>query len=305
MALPSLPNVRRVGILEMASPDANRIALWEVFKNRLRDLGHREGENILFDIRWADGRQERLSPAAAALLDAGAEILVTAGTPAAAAASRTTADVPIVMATGVGIGTQLRANEPRRDNVTGISDLPSGVSARRLELLREACGPAAALAFLADRVNPSSPLAVRETQEAANILGLTVETYWVDSPEQIDPALRRIRADGKTGFILAPGAMFFANRSAVARMARDLRLGSISARKEYADAGCLLAYGAPIVENYRQAATYVDRILNGAKPADIPFDEPAVFDLVVNRMTADAIGLSLPASLLSKATTLI
>jgi putative ABC transport system substrate-binding protein len=171
--------------------------------------------------------------------------------------------------------------------------------------LREACGPAAALAFLADRVNPSSPLAARETQEAASVTGFAVETYWVDSPEQIDPALRRMQADGKAGFILAPGAMFFTNRSAIAKMARDLRLGSISPRKEYADAGCLLAYGAPIVENYRQAATYVDRVLKGVKPADMPLDEPTKFDVVVNRTTADAIGLRLPATLLSKATTLI
>ena len=140
-----------------------------MFKHRLHELGRAD---IAFEFRWAEGDTERLAAAAAELVGFKVDVLVTAGTPAAAAASRATSDIPIVMATGVGLGTQLTAGSERRNaNVTGISDLPPGVSAKRLQLLREALPGAAALAILADRGNPSSPLAVRETQAAAQALG--------------------------------------------------------------------------------------------------------------------------------------
>lgn len=295
------PNPRRVGILEMASPDEGRLALWEIFKSQLRKLGHDDAK-VALEFRWAEGHQERLADAAAEFVRAGVDVLVTTGTPAAAAASRATTDIPIVMATGVGLGTQLTAGATGpNDNVTGISDLPPGVSERRLALLREAAGSRAALAILADRANPSSPLAVRETAEAAQALGLTVPDYWVTGPQQLGEAIAAMKSDGIAGFVVAPGAMFFANRQALAAHARECWLATMSVRREYAEAGCLLAYGAPIRENYRQAAVYVSRILNGMKPSDLPVDQPTRFDFVINLKTAAAIGLSLPQSLLAEA----
>ena len=292
---------RRIGILEMASPDHDRLALWDIFKSRLQELGF-DDSKIELEFRWAEGQQERLAAAAAELVNAQVDVLVTAGTPAAAAASHATTMIPVIMATGVGLGTQLTegAHQPNA-NVTGISDLPPGVSERRVRLLRESVGPAARLAILADRANPSSPLAVRETQDVAKVLGISIRDYWVEGPHQISDVLGAMKNDGIGGFVVAPGAMFFAQRSALAKSACDLRLSSMSVRREYAEAGCLISYGAPIRENYLQAAVYVSHILNGMKPSELPVDQPTRFDLVINLKTAAAIGLSLPQSLLAQA----
>jgi putative tryptophan/tyrosine transport system substrate-binding protein len=293
---------RRVGVLEMASPDPERLAHWEIFRRALAELGHVEGDDIAFDFRWADGQQERMASAAADLVRAKVDVLVTAGTPAAAAAIRATGDIPIIMATGVGLGTQLTDGaRPASANVTGISDLPPGVSARRIELLREAFGHAAPLAMLADRANPSSVLALRETQEAAVERGIDIRDYWLAGPEHLSATLAAMKKDGIGGFVIAPGAMFFAKRRELAALAREHRLASMSVRREYAEAGCLMAYGASLRENYRRAAVYVSRVLNGTKPADLPIDEPTEFDFVVNLATARAIGCALPPSLLAGA----
>jgi putative ABC transport system substrate-binding protein len=297
--------LRQIGILEMASPDRDRLALWDIFKRRLRELGHFESQNIAFQFRWAKGRQERLAGAAAELVRANVDVLVTAGTPAAAAASQATGTIPIIMATGVGLGTQLTegASKPNA-NMTGISDLPAGVSELRLQLLHEAIGGRGTLAILVDRANPSSTLALRETQDVARSLGIVIRDYWVAGPDQFGETISTMRNDGIGGFVIAPGAMFFAQRKTLAALAREHRLPSMSVRREYAEAGCLMAYGAPIHENYRQAAAYVSQVLNGVKPADLPIAEPTEFDFIVNLSTASAIGLAVPQSLLARAETI-
>jgi putative ABC transport system substrate-binding protein len=297
----AVQRVKRVGILEMAAPDSSRLALWDLLKRRLRELGHAQDARIDFEFRWADGHTERLASAAAELVHLNVDVLVTAGTPAAAAASHATPDIPIVMATGVGLGTQLTEGAAQRAaNVTGISDLPPGVSAERLRLLREAV-PDGPLAILADRGNPSSPLALRETQTAARPLGIAVKDYWIATAAEFGAALASMRRDGVGGCVVAPGALFFAERKSLAALAIEHRLATITARREYAEAGCLLAYGAPIRDNYRQAADYVDRILRGAKPADLPIGQPTEFDFVVNLQTAETLGLALPPALLARA----
>jgi putative tryptophan/tyrosine transport system substrate-binding protein len=293
--------VKRIGILETASADPDRLALWDVFKRRLNELGHAEGADISLEFRWADGRTERLAAAAAELVDLQVDVLVTAGTPAAAAASRATSTIPIVMATGVGLGTQLtKGSEQRNANVTGISDLPPGVSEKRLQLLREAVS-STALAILADRGNPSSPLALRETQATAQSLGVSVKDYWIESASEFATALAAMRRDGVAGFVMAPGALFFAERKKLAALAIEHQLASITARREYAEAGCLMAYGSPIRDNYLQAAGFVSQILRGVKPNELAMAEPAMFDFVVNLKSAAALGLTLPQSLLAGA----
>jgi putative ABC transport system substrate-binding protein len=295
---------RLIGVLETAAADPGRLALWDLFKDSLNKLGYAEGGNLAFEFRWADGRTERLAPLAAELVAAGVDVLVTAGTPAAAAASRATSTIPIVMATGVGLGTQLTSGSSQRSaNVTGISDLPPGVSAERLRLLREAVGDAGLLAILADRGNPSSPLAVRETNAAAQSLGITVTDHWIETADQFGAALAAMARGGIKGFVVAPGALFFAYRNTLAALAIEHGLASITARREYAVAGCLLAYGARIEDNYRQAAEYVSQILQGRAAADLAVAEPAEFDFVVNVKTAAALGLTLPAAFLRGAQT--
>jgi putative ABC transport system substrate-binding protein len=294
--------MRRIGILEMAAPDTERLGYWQLFLQGLRDRGHLENRDLVLEYRWADGLQERLAGAARELVLIDVDVIVTAGTPAAAAAIQATADIPIVMATGVSVGTQLSQSDaaPPR-NVTGISDLPAGVSERRLLLLQEAVGRSVPLAILADRANPSSQLAVYETHDAAHTAGFAVKDYWLSGPDQFDATLAAMRNDGVGGFVVAPGAMFFAKRSALAAHAIRHRLASMAVRREYAQAGCLMVYGAPLRENYRQAASLVSRVLNGAKPADIPIAEPQEFDFVINLATAREIGLSVPPMLASRA----
>ena len=295
-------NARRIGVLETAAPDPERLALWELFQHRLNELGE---TNTTFEFRWAQGRTERLAPLADELIRLGVDVMVTAGTPAAAAASRATAVIPVVMATGVGLGTQLTdgASKPNA-NVTGISDLPPGVSEKRLTLLRAMAGHDAPLALLCDRGNPSSPLALAETQKAAQPLGIAVKDYWIASADDFAKTLALMKADSVRGFVVAPGGLFFAQRAALGEIAIANGLATITARREYAETGCLMTYGAPIRENYRQAASYVSRILRGVKPADLPVDEPTEFDFVINMTTAKALKLTPPSELLAKADTI-
>jgi putative ABC transport system substrate-binding protein len=193
-----------------------------------------------------------------------------------------------------------KGSEQRNANVTGISDLPPGVSEKRLQLLGEAVS-STALAILADRGNPSSPLALRETQAAAQSLGVSVKDYWIETASEFKAALAAMRSDGVAGFVVAPGALFFAERRVLAALAIEHRLASITARREYAEAGCLMAYGSPIRDNYLQAAGYVSQILRGVKPNELAMAEPATFDFVVNLKSAAALGLALPQTLLAGA----
>lgn len=286
----------------MATPDKERLGYWQIFLQRLQECGHVENRDVVLEYRWANGLQERLASAASELVSAEIDVIVTAGTPAAAAAIRATSDIPIVMATGVSLGTQLSQSDsiPAR-NVTGISDLPPGVSERRLLLLREAVGGSVPLAILADRANPSSALAVRETQDVARAAGFAVKDYWLAGPDQFDATLAAMRNDGFGGFVVAPGAMFFAKRNELAAYALTHRLPSMAVRREYAEAGCLMVYGAPLRENYRQAAILVSRVLAGTKPSDIPVAEPQEFDFVINLATAREMGLSIPPALAGRA----
>jgi putative ABC transport system substrate-binding protein len=297
--------MRRIGILEMAMPDKERLAYWQIFLEGLRQCGHIENRDVVLEYRWANGLQERLASAARDLLFADVDVIVTAGTPAAAAAVEATSDVPIVMATGVSLGTQLaRSDSAPARNVTGISDLPPGVSERRLLLLREAVGGSVPLAILADRANPSSPLAVLETQDVAGAAGFTVKAYWLAGPDQLDATLAAMRNDGIGGFVVAPGAMFFAKRSELASCALRHRLASMAVRREYTEAGCLMAYGAPLRENYRQAAYLVSQVLAGTKPSDIPVAEPRTFDFIINLTTSRELGLNILPSLANRAETI-
>lgn len=292
-------NARRIGVLEIAAPDPERLALWEIFQRRLNELGD---TNTVYEFRWAQGRTERLAPLADELVRLGVDVMVTAGTPAAAAASRATSIIPVVMATGVGLGTQLTggASKPNA-NVTGISDLPPGVSEKRLTLLQAMIGKGAPLALLCDRGNPSSPLTLDETQKAAQSLGTTVKDYWIASASEFEKIFAAMKADGIRGVATAPGGLFFAQRETLGEIAVANGLATMTPRREYTEAGCLMTYGAPIRENYRQAASYVSRILCGVKPADLPVDEPTEFDFVINMTTAKALKLTPPPELLAKA----
>ena len=294
--------MKLIGILEMAAPDEDRLAYWQVFVEALRTGGLIKDNDYALRLCWANGSKDRLTRAAQDLVTDCVDVIVTAGTPAAAAAMQATSKIPIIMATGVSLGTNLsNPDGSTSSNATGISDLPRGISKLRLSLLREALAPAAKLAFLADRANPSSPLAVQETLAAASELGIDVFVYWLEDWPQIAKVLGKMLADGVGGFVVAPGAMFFARRHELASHALDHGLATVAVRREYAEAGCLMAYGAPLHENYSVAASLVSRILAGEKPSDIPVTEPTTFELVINLESAKALRITMPASLLARA----
>ena len=298
----SITKISRIGILETSSPDPARLQLWEVFRKRLREFGWAEGQNIVFETRWAHGKPDRLPELAAGLVQLKVDAMITAGTPAAFAAQRATATIPIVMATGVSVGTGLNQGAAGFGaNVTGLSDLAPGLSAKRLELLRELVPNAAHLAVLWDQTNPSGSLAVPEFQDAARISGVSLKVFGVRGLDDFDDALAAMAGDGAGGFIAVPSAMFFAERKGLASLALKHRLPAMFVRGEYAEVGGLAAYGSPIRDNYLRAAVYVDKILKGAGPADLPVEQPTEFELVINLKTAKALGLTIPQPLLLRA----
>lgn len=291
--------MRIVGILETSTADPIRLQLWETFRQSLRGLGYAEGRDISFETHWAQGNPDRLAEFAEELVRLNVDVIVTAGTPAAFAASKATKRIPIVMATGVSVDTGLNEG-PASDgkNITGLSDLVPGLSARRLELLREVVPGASRFGVLLDQTNQAGSLVVGEYEDAARSLGFALKVYGVRVPGDFDGALSAMKRDDAGGFIGVTSAMFFGERKRIAALALEYRLPAMFVRREYSEAGGLMAYGAPIRENYRLAAGYVDRILRGAKPADLPVEQPMNFELVINVETARALGLAIRRSML-------
>jgi len=238
------------------------------------------------------------------LVERRVSVIVTVGTPAAFAASAATSSIPIVLVTGTSVGTGLADGATRRENVTGMSDMPAGLSAKRLEILNEGFPRASTFGLLSDEGNPASPFAVRETEEAARRLGVATRVFGVRGPDDFPGALASMKKDGVAGFLVLPGAMFFTHRKHLADLAIEHRLPALFVRREYAEAGGLISYGASIQDNYRRAAAYVDRILRGARPGELAVDEVSEFELVVNARTARAIGAAIAPSLLERATSI-
>lgn len=291
--------MRRIGILETSTADSARLQLWNLFRQRLRELGYVEGRDISFESRWAQGNADLLPQLASELVGLKVDAIVTAGTPAAFAARKATTTIPIVMATGVSVDTGLHESSPgSARNVTGLSDLAPGLSARRLELLKQVVPEAAQLAVLWDKTNQAGSLVVGEYQDAARSLGLSLTVFGVRVPEDFDNALSAMTRDGARGFIAVTSAMFFGERERLAAIALRCRLPAMFVRREYAEAGGLMAFGAPIGDNYRRAAGYVDKIFKGARPADLPVEQPTDFELVINMKTAQALGLAIPQRVL-------
>ena len=214
-----------------------------------------------FEFRWAEGHTDRLANAAAELVRLNVDVLVTAGTPAAAAASRATPDIPIVMATGVGLGTQLTEGADAAQRQRHRHQRSAAGRQRRAAATAPRSGAGRDRSRSGGSRQSVVALALRETQAAAQPLGIAVKDYWIATAGEFGAALASMRRDGVGGCVVAPGALFFAERKALAALAIEHRLATITARREYAEAGCLMAYGAPIRDNYRQAADYVDRIL--------------------------------------------
>jgi len=294
--------IPRLGLLipTSFSAFASRI---EAFRHGLRDLGYVEGQNIAIEDRFAEGKAERLSELAAELVRLKVDILVTDGTVAIRAAQQATTTIPIVMAvSGDPLATGLIASLARPGgNITGLSFMFPEVSGKRLELLKEAVPNLSRLAVLWNPNSPGGPIAFKETQTAVQALGLQLQSLEVQRPDDFDQAFAAMTREHADALVVISNVLFFGDRRRLAALAVQHRLPAMFHLREYAEAGGLMAYGANTEDLSRRAATYVDKILKGAKPADLPVEQPMKFNLVINLKTAQAIGLTIPSTVLFQA----
>jgi putative tryptophan/tyrosine transport system substrate-binding protein len=272
------------------------------FVQRLRELGWIEGRTITIEYRWAEGREERFPEIAAELVRLKVDVILTSGTPAVLAFKQATSIIPIVFATaGDPVANNLVASLARPGgNVTGLSILSADLAGKRLEILREVVPELRRLAIMGNVGNPFAVLELGEVQAAASKLGLEVATLEIRRAQDIAPAFEALK-NGADALYVCPDALTNANRVRINILATGARLPTMHGYKDNVEAGGLMSYGANIPDQFRRAADYVDKILRGAKPGDIPVEQPIKFDLVVNLTAAQALGLSLSPTLLARA----
>jgi len=295
--------VYRIGLLDFSAPDPARQAWWNAFRQQMRELGYVEGQNVSFEPRWAQGEDDRLPKLAAELVGLKVDLIVTAGSNAALAAKRATSTIPIVTASGsdpVAVGLVASLRQPG-GNVTGMTSLNSELAAKRLELLRNVAPRASRIAILWDERDAGSRLNVDETEAAAKTAGLAIQRVAVGSAAGLDAAFATVVRGRAGALIIVITARLFSYRKRIAELAVKHRLPTVVGLREYVEAGGLASYGTDFPDIFRRAAVYVDKILKGAKPADLPVEQPTKFELVINLKTAKALGLSIPPSLLGRA----
>jgi putative ABC transport system substrate-binding protein len=297
--------VARIGLMfPERRGDARGEGLIEAFRQGLRDLGYLEGKNIVIEYRYAEGNDVRFPDLAADLVRSKVDIIITATEPGVLAAKNATKTIPIVMA-HIGtdpveaglVGSLARPGE----NITGLASLGVEMAGKRLELLKEAVPKLARLAILYDPDRRASLLHRKEAESAARLLGLTVRSWAVRGASGFEGVFAAMGNEHPDGLFVTGGALMFGNEKRIVDLALKSRLPSAYIRREAVDAGGLLSYGPNRGEMYRRAATYVDKILKGAKPADLPVEQPTKFELVINLKTAKALGLTIPRSVLSLA----
>jgi ABC-type uncharacterized transport system substrate-binding protein len=297
-----LPTIGFLG--NSSSIESQRVA---AFVQRLRELGWIDGRNLAIEYRWAEGRNERYAEAAAELVRLKVDIIVTVATPATLAAKQATTIIPIVFGAATDpIGTGLVQSLARPGgNVTGLSNQISDTSGKKLEFLREIVPSLRRLAILANPSNPAVLPDVVETQAAARKLGLEVTTSEVRRAEDITAAFDALVEAHADALYVCTDPLLNTYRIRVNTLALAARLPTIHGLREYVEAGGLMSYGPNLPDLLRRAADFVDKILRGAKPADIPVEQPTKFDLVINLMTAKALVLTIPESFLARADELI
>jgi len=291
--------VFRIGYLASTSSERQKSRL-VAFRQGLRDLGYVEGKNIIIEYRNSD-EYERLPEFVAELVRLNVDVLVAAGAPAAHAAKSATKTIPIVMQSGDPVGTGLVASLARPGgNITGLSDFTVGVVTKRLELLKEVVPSVSRVAVLWNPTNPTNPVTLKETQAVAPALGVTLLSLEVKGADDIDRAFTAIRKERPGALIVFGGAVTTQARR-IADLAVKSRLPAIYAVSEDVDAGGLMSYGTNFDDLFRRAAIYVDKLLKGAKPADLPVEQPTKFEFVINLKAAKQIGLTIPPNVLVRA----
>jgi putative ABC transport system substrate-binding protein len=277
--------------------------IYEALFERLRELGYVEGQNIIIERRYAEGRAEKFQEFAAEMVRLKADLIITITTPAALAAKNATTTIPIVIPTAIDpVGTGLIASLARPGgNITGGAILTGEMAAKRLELLKEVVPSLSRTAVLWNSANPANALAWRETQGAARALGVTLQSREVQGPKDFEVAFARMAEERPDALFVLDDALTIQYRKEIADFALQKRLPSVFAAKDRVEAGGLMSYGPRYSEMMRHAASLVDKILRGAQPANLPMEQPTTFELVINLKTAKAIGLTVPPLLLSRA----
>jgi putative ABC transport system substrate-binding protein len=290
-----------IGLLVPGTP-ASHGQWFAVLVQRLRELGWIEGRTVAIEVRWAEGRDKGLAEIAAEFVRLKVDVIVTSGTPAVVQAMQATSVTPIVSAVmGDPVATGLIASLARPGgNITGLSVLAPDLGGKRLEFLREVVPDLRRLAFLGNVSNPIVVQEMGEVKEAAHTLGLDVVTLEIRRPEDIMPAFETLRSRAQALYV-AGDPLLLTNRARINTLALVARLPAIYGQREYVEPGGLMSYGPNFPELFRRVGDYVDKILRGTKPADIPVEQPTKFDLIINLTTAKALGLTVPPSLLARA----
>ena len=299
------PKVATIGFLANLSPGDTQWTL-DALRAGLRDLGYVEGQSITIDARYAEGKLERLPALAAELVAARPDVIVTAGPQAARALKDATRTIPIVVAVvndPVAAGLVASLSHPG-GNLTGLTFQNPELTAKRLELLRDVVPSARRIAVLSDSTMGSGA-GVPEAVDAASALGFVAKVYTVHSAADIGPAFQAIRRDKVDGLIVLASPMLNAHRKSLVQIVAQNRLPATYEVRAFVDEGGLMSYGPSFLQMYRRSATYVDKILKGAKPADLPIEQPTKFELVLNLTTAKVIGITIPQALLLRADELI
>jgi putative tryptophan/tyrosine transport system substrate-binding protein len=292
----------RIGLLftgESSPPSPNV----EAFRQGLRDLGYVEGKNIVLEYRYAEGKIERLPHLAEELVRLPVDVIVTATSPAIHAAKRATDTIPIVFAvSGNPMATGYVASLARPGgNVTGLSVMDYELSGKRLELLTEALRRASRVAVLWNPGNGAMVLKMKEVQSAAQVLRVDIKSLEVRDPQDFDRALAALPREHPHALLTLADPLTLFHRDRIIEMAAKSRVPAMYEDREFVEAGGLMSYGPSVEANYRRAATYVDKILKGAKPAELPVEQPMKFELVINLKAAKQIGVTIPQSVLYRA----
>jgi putative ABC transport system substrate-binding protein len=290
--------VPRIGFLSVSPP------IDPAFLEGLRELGYVDRKNIVIEYRSADGKLERLPKLAADLVNLKVDVVVTRGTPAASASKQATQTIPIVMAISGGdlvkLGLVTSFSRPG-GNVTGLTLQVPELSGKRLELLKEAAPKTTSVAVIWNASSPANTGFLRETEAAARLLGLQLQSIEVRSPADLDGAFKAVARARADALITLADGMLFDNRARIAQFAAKSQIPAMFPDRGFAEAGGLMVYGPDLAWTSRRAAWYVDRILKGAKPADLPVEQPTKFELLINLKAAKQIGLTIPPNVLARA----
>ena len=294
--------IPRIGFMgnSTAELEANLLG---AFLAGLREHGYEDGRTIAIEYRWAGGDYDRFPALIAELLAAKVEVIVTAGTPATLAVKRATTTVPLVMAAvGDPLSTGIVPSLARPGgNITGLSAIAPDLEGKRLELLREVAPKLAHVAFFLNLLNPLHLLSVQQARSAAEVLKINLQTHEVRRSEDIDAAFAAIIKEKPDGLLVLADRVFLHNRQRLMEFAAQQRLPNVNAYRELVEAGGLMSFGPSYEDMHRRAADYVDKILKGTKPGDLPVEQPTKFTLIINVKAATALRLNVPPTLLARA----